>query len=217
MAVHCIGHNGDAGGETPLTGIAGDTDNRLEGIEQGHDARRGKSGAEGGFVLEPAGGVLQQSGRKQHAALTVDGRGEQTHGVEREVDNGLGGVVERAQILKGQAQAFGRHQVRQHAFQSGLVRHGPQRNEFRRGQAGPVPGQCQVWRWCRFQASATAPPAAVVPADPRERVALAVPAADACTSAVQWSIPSGPGVPEAFHANVRAARSMVIPGRPASS
>ena len=151
MAVHRIGRNGDAGGETPLTGIAGDADNRLEGIEQGHDARRGKSGAEGGFVLEPAGGVLQQSGRKQHAALTVDGRGEQTDGVEREVDNGLGGVVERAQILKGQAQAFGRHQVRQHAFQSGLVRHGPQRNEFRRGQAGPVPRQCQVWCRRRFQ------------------------------------------------------------------
>ena len=131
----------DAGRELPRPWVAGDAEQRLEGVEQGDQARglQAAGAAEHGLVGEPGQRVVEERDGEQHAARAVGAGGaEQAERVEGAVDHRAGGRVEVADDLQHDARELGGCQARERAGDLAGVGVGPQAQLLRRPAAGRV-------------------------------------------------------------------------------
>ena len=131
----------DAGRELPGAWVTGDAEQRLEGVEQGDQARglQAAGAAEHGLVGEPGQRVVEERDGEQHAARAVGAGGaEQAERVEGAVDHRAGGRVEVADDLQHDARELGGRQARERAGDLAGVGVGPQAQLLRRPAAGRV-------------------------------------------------------------------------------
>ena len=130
--------------ETPLPGITGDADERLERVDhrdelRGHEPARA---AEHCVVLEPRRGILDERERQPHAARSVGGRiGQQADRHQARVENRPHVRVEFAQRLERHAQQLGGHDARERPCDRIGIGRRPQRQQLRRRQTRTVRAQ----------------------------------------------------------------------------